>query len=367
MEIGRPVLLGILFLGMGSLTVGQASGSGAGDQGPPRDRPWPKVEKVQPLVLEPPVADLMDLCAFEDGIVVLERAEGRLYLYGPDGRRRGPFPGQGDLPPLLDGMRLASAGPVVVAVDGRRTLRFLRAEGEVKRLKVSDTWSAANHLGLTPHRLFFFGGWISDDPPWTPHGRYSRLFSTDWNGKDLRDYESQEFLSMETLHDRGDTLWDLYAEFAPWPGVGYVVCRTFPRQVLLFSPEGRLLRRSRPVPAQGRLPSPASPQETLSLIAQTERVVGLIPLGPWLGVLWQQRAKDPVHPLRIEWMGEDLEPRGEEAFSFPAALGRQDSIGLKAVTTGGRAVLRISHPLGLYSAQWSLYEIQFGLPKKGAS
>lgn len=322
----------------------------------------PKAGPIRLVTLDPPVQLLYGFQSSTRGqFVALDGGEARLFLYDQNLKRvreiAGPASGRGR---LIQPFRLAVAGGVAAVADGEDAIRFYTETGFLKTQKVPSYWYPGVGFFITPKRLFFtYAGYTSDPQASVPE-KLLTLFSSDWQSKDLQVYESL------ALHPKGpspNSLWFAHATSASWGKDRWAMCRTFPREVFIFSSDGRLLKRSGRVPSSSETPpqQAKTKEDTVSLLAETRRAVGVVPIGKFLGVLWQQRDNIKT-PLRIEWLNEDLESIGEQPLPFPAVLTVKDTIEVVTTSEDHRVFLLLYHGTSNYSVTTQLYEMRVAPP-----
>ncbi|MFZ5985248.1 MAG: hypothetical protein ACOYXN_12905 [Acidobacteriota bacterium] len=315
------------------------------------------MDRIRAFSLEPAIREVRDLVFSGGRLWVLDGTEDRLVVYDARGRRLRDVAGGESGHPLREGWRLAQAGGTVAVVEGDARIRFFSERGEEGRLKVPPAWYAPQGLFLTPSRLFFtYLAWLGPGEEGRGKGPYATLLSTDWKGKDERAYEQMEAGTPE-LETAG--LWNAYSSWVEWPDHGWVLARSLPLSLCLFSGEGTLLKRFAPEKAKPELPPPASEskENTLKSLAR-DRVIGLIPAGAYLGVVWQKR-RPGLTALRVEWLDGNFQEAGAQEVPFPRALDLQEGVEVADTLKARGAFLILRRLTSHYTQVTELYEWPF--------
>ncbi|MGC8763474.1 MAG: hypothetical protein ACP5VN_07570 [Acidobacteriota bacterium] len=209
---------------------------------------------------------------------------------------------------------------------------------------------------MTPERLFFaYLGWSGPGPEGTSGGRWMTLFSTDWKGGDVQVYEEAPEGSPEA---DAAGLWNAYSWWAEWPGRGWVLARTLPPRLYLFSEEGKLLKRFPAEDSAGPPPLPRGGRDRTFELLAMDRVIGLVPAGRFLGVVWLKRHPEGA-TLRIEWLDEAFRKVGEGESPFPHPLVPREGLEVAETRQGRGAILLLRRMTGDYTQVTELYEWPF--------
>ena len=219
---------------------------------------------------------------------------------------------------------------------------------------------------ITPQRVVFTAiGFPAMPVPGQPVEAWL-LFSTLWNGTGLRVNELRHFSAggYERSHEAE---WASWGYCTPWGQGRWAVTHALPRKITVLDQEGRTIRTSEAEPASdAELPVVVGTiQETKRALANARKVIGLVPAGPWLGVIWEQRRQKV--PFEVEWLDEEL--RSVATKPVPAlsslSLTNDDSCDIEATDAFGRVYLLVCHDHGNFSFSSRLYVLHLTLPEKG--
>ncbi|MEW5765413.1 MAG: hypothetical protein ACOYXN_12915 [Acidobacteriota bacterium] len=310
------------------------------------------------MTLDRPIGEQVQVAADGEDLWVLDASEGRLHVFDARGKWKKELKGAESNVPIGEVTNMAASSGWLGLVEGEDRILLLSKDGRVKRLRVPHDWYPSVGFFFTPYRLFFtYLSWMGPgrELDRDPRGRYATLLSTDWVGKNPKEYES---VQAGTAAAKAAGLWNAYSNCAEWRGHGWVVARSLPFQLYLFSAKGELLRRYPERPPSGLPPLPTDSKEhTLNLLA-TDRVIGLVPAGDYLGVVWQRRTGGKNH-VEIEWRDGRWEPMGRHEVAFPKMLTQWDILTVAAEQEGRRVVLLLYSMQGFYASRTSLYEWPF--------
>ncbi len=311
----------------------------------PSSPPVPSLGAIRPFPLQPAPDCVDGVAAMGERLWVLDGGTAQVLAYGEDGK---PFKAGGKaLPPLRvnDPSRLAASCRLAAVVEEGHRVRFLSGGGGRKSLLLPSEWLPSVGLQMTSERLFLtYTAWMGPGPEGSKGGREAVLLSTDLNGSDVRVYET---LPAGSDGAKAAGLWNAYSSWAEWQGHGWVLARTLPLRLYLFSADGRLLKRF----PEGDLPPPPAPNgskdRTLELLAM-DRVIGLVPEGDFLGVVWQRRA-GPEPMVHVDWLDEQWRKAGEQEVRFPERLTLHDNLLVSTTLPGKAALLLLFHGKNYYS------------------
>jgi len=295
------------------------------------------------------------MAAMGDRLWVLDGGAAQLLAYAPNGKRL-KIEGR-EVPPIdvKEPSRVVASARLAAVVEGGRRIRLLSEKGTETRVTLPREWYAPVGLQMTPKRLFFtYGAWMGPGPEGTAGGRNATLFSSDLSGSDVREYET---LPANSEAAKAAALWNAYSSWTEWKGHGWVLARTLPLRLYLFSDDGQLLKRF----PEGQPESPPAPggskNRTLELLAM-DRVIGLVPEGDFLGVVWQRRA-GPEPMLHVDWLDEQWRKAGEQEVRFPEKLTPHDNLFVSTTLPGEGALLLLLHGRNYYSVTSEVFEWPF--------
>ncbi|MEW5765996.1 MAG: hypothetical protein AB1824_13615, partial [Acidobacteriota bacterium] len=231
-RIPKPSFIGALLVLVGLFRAPLAAAGAA-----------PRLESVEPFSLPGLPEAVNSIAAGPEGrLFVLDRVNGTVLVYDAKGRPAGTF-GKGK---ILEPRSLMCAGTTVALQEGRGTFFFHDA---LTLLPKKTTFGLARYnpgLGaaLTEKRIVYGGmGWEGEHPRDGEPFDALVLFSTDWDGQDLRVVErrlvpwevNRSFQVMAT------------SCFCPWGRGGLAVSSFFPGRLWLLDAEGRVVRAT-PIP-----------------------------------------------------------------------------------------------------------------------
>ena len=193
---------------------------------------------------------------------------------------------------------------------------------------------------MTSVRIIFLGEGFQGYRP-KPDRPYEAmtLFSVRLDGTGL------SVMKKEVVQPSQSVAFDLFADgySAPWPRKDHwAVCRALPRKVMIVDSMGQVEAES---DAMGVLPAwpERVAEERLPQVQarwSTPHVVGLVPAGPRLGVVWQQPPSSGSQ-FRVEWMDENLKVAGESAFNLPRQLDPMSFVRKVSVGPDGRIYILV--------------------------
>ncbi len=318
--------------------------------------PGPVMGDIRPFRLDPPPDNVRAVQPCSGKLWVVDEGTNRLLLYDEKGNLLREMAGAASPVRLEDPLGLSASDEVVAVFErGGRILLFTE-KGLQGKVKVPREWYPGPDSFFTGARFFFtYAAWLGPGPESSQEGRYATLLSTDLQGKDPHAYES---VPARTPESKRTSLWNAHTSWTEWKNHGWAVCRSLPPEVFLFSADGRLLRH-RP-PGAGAPPPPlpnGDKRRTLELLAM-DRVIGLVPHGDRLGLVWQQRRPSRT-TLRVEWLDGELRTVAEEETPFPVPLKTGDAVSVEGTREGRGALLIHWSFQGFYSSENHLYEWPF--------
>lgn len=320
--------------------------------------PCPRLGTIRPLALSPPLSVIAHMACTEEGVWMVDRETSRLVLYRQESGTLRQVPAKPSEVPLTDPWRVLACQGTVAVVEGenRDRIHLFRACKDAGRVRVPAEWYPVQGFQLTPKRFFFtYCAWLGPGGERDPGGRYATLLSSDWKGKDATLYETVE---ARTAAEEAAGLWNAYASWAEWKGRGWVLARTLPPRFYLFSEDGKLLERFPEKDAGALPPLPNGDKErTLELLAM-DRVIGLVPAGEYLGVVWQRRSSGQNH-VEVVWLNSRWEEVGRQQTAFPKALSKWDTLAVGGVEAGRGVLFLVHEGHGFYSYTSSVYEWPF--------
>ncbi len=262
-----------------------------------------------------------------------DRLSGAVACYSGDGKLLKRLGTEGE-EKLEHPTRLSVCDERIAAADGNQAVKMFGLDGRPMGQFATPTFDPVSGILLTPKRMVFTGQGFQGFRP-DPSKAYisMTLFSTDFKGRELK-------VARETKVNPGESAaFDMFAHgfSASWPGNGHwVVCRELPRKVLVVDEAGQIEEESN---ERGVLPS--FPESILSdrvkvlqAVWDIPHVVGLIPSGPLLGVIWQ-RPPSSGSQLAVEWMDQRMNFLGETPLALPQPLGPMAFVRGVAVTPDG--------------------------------
>jgi hypothetical protein len=311
---------------------------------------------IRPLALSPPLSVIANMACTEEGVWMVDRETSRLVLYREESGTLRQVLAKPSEVPLTDPWRVLACQGTVAVVEGEDTIRLFRGFQEAGKVRVPGEWYAATGLRLTPKRFFFTSGaWLGPGRERDQEGRYATLLSSDWKGKDPTVYETVE---ARTAAAKAAGLWNAHDSWAEWKGRGWVLARTLPPRFYLFSEDGKLLERFPEKDAGALPPLPNGDKErTLELLAM-DRVIGLVPAGEYLGVVWQRRSSGQNH-VEVVWLNSRWAEAGRQEAAFPKALSKWDVLAVGGAEAGRGILFLVYEGHGFYSYSSSVYEWPF--------
>jgi hypothetical protein len=296
-----------------------------------------------------------------------DSAAGRVEVFSPEGKPLqnigAPGVGHGRFrKPLwlsITGETLA----VLDSADGGPLQFFSLKTGQfLSALHLPPSYLAQGGFFITPARVVFTGLGFPAMPVPGASVEAWFLFSTSWNGKALRINDSRKFRPGEYDRSR-EARWANWSYSTPWGPGRWAVTHGLPRQITLLDGEGRTIGTSKAEPA-GSSAIPAydggSPEGAMQTLAKTPHVIGLIPAGQWLGVVWQHRHEGI--PFEAEWMDGRLESAGSQPLFLPFPLAPGDTCRVAATDSLGRVYLIVYHEDGDFTFSTRLYVMRLTLP-----
>ena len=314
----------------------------------------PRLLSVEPLVLPGLPKAAEGLCAGPQGrLFVLDRVNGEVLVFDKEGRKIGSF-GKGR---IVAPRSITAAGSEVAVVEGRGSLLFFNGRTLSYEKTTAGLTRYCPGLGaaLTPHRIVYGGmGYEGKRPERGETFDALVLFSTDWEGRDLRvcarrKVSWEEENSFQVLAG---------SHFFPLPGGGLAVARVFPPKIWLLDSEGRVVRQSQGgneplprAPSEGRLPPD---QEWDAIYFGTPHVEGLFAAGDRFALIVREHTQ-MGHVLYLSWYDKDLRPYQREPLRLPVVLGSDDFV-RGTVSWGSNEILlllvrRQERPWGIGSSR----------------
>lgn len=312
--------------------------------------------EIHPLVLTPPPQNVTRIQPFAGKLWVLDGGTDRLLLYDEKGNLLRELAGGASPVRLDDPLGLSASGGGVALFERSGRILLFTEKGLQGKAKVPREWYPGRASFFTGARFFFtYCAWLGPGQEPSPGGRYATLLSSRPKGEDPHAYES---VPAGTPESKRAGLWNAATSWTEWKNHGWAVCRSLPSEVFLFSADGRLLRHRPPAAGAPLPPLPdGDKRRTLELLAM-DRVIGLVPHGDRLGLVWQQRRPSRT-TLRVEWLDGDLRTVAEEETSFPVPLKTGDAIRVEGTREGWGALLIHWSIQGFYSSENHLYEWPF--------
>ena len=313
------------------------------------DLPWQGIPKVVHTVIADSKGDLW----------MADRFGGRICVFSPQGRllrtigSPGAGPGQ-----IQDAMSFTLCEPkdLVAVDDSEMLLQFFTAStGKYQRtLQLGTFGQPFSGFYLTPDRIVFTGLGMAaphEKPPcqaWT-------LFSTDYDGKDLRVERS---MKLQTEANVAGMVFFAKGFCLPLGHGIWAVGHSLPAQIFLVNTKGHVLKASAPegMPPEIPINKLSDSKWLFAKGNELPRAVGLVRDGSELGLVWR-RPPAPGPQLSIQWYTKDLKPAGVTVLDIGRLLGPDDIVMSITEAPSRRIYLLLNSAIpGSQDAKNTLYE-----------
>lgn len=281
-------------------------------------------------------------------IYVLDQGGAKVLVYSPEHvlirTIGGPGVGHGRFRKPL---AVSISGDSLAVAEGDTIQFFSTKTGDyLQTLKCPSTFYLSDGFFLTPERVVFDSPGFLADPVLGQAVQELSLFSTDWNGKDLRIAEKIDFKPGDYEQSATGLWYAINSATAFGPGI-WAVTHSLPRKIVLLDKKGDVLKTSSSVPESiESLPHPPNtPAGVNATVLKTPHVIGLVPTADLLGIVWQQRDNGKTS-YRAEWMDRDLKAIGEQPLGFSEPLTSSDFPRVTATDPFGRSYWIVYHDKG---------------------